>query len=218
MIGAVDIGGTKIAVGMVNSDGKVLARRECALQRLIAATPDALRRIVEMLRAIAETADTQISGVGIGCTGPVYPLTGEIGEVNFFPHWKGENPVRDLGRILQTGVAMENDADAAALGEAGWGAGRRRSRFIYVTVGTGIGAGIVLDGQLYRGVDHSHPEIGHHIIDPSGPALRLRLSRLLGVTGRRSGYGCMAREKCSARIYPGGRSDREEDLRTGAAR
>jgi glucokinase len=64
---------------------------------------------------------------------------------------------------------MENDADASALGEAGWGAAQNKSRLIYVTVGTGIGAGIILDGRLYRGVDNAHPEIGHHVIDPAGP-------------------------------------------------
>ncbi len=167
MIGAVDIGGTKIAVGMIDRHGKVLARLDCSTEA-DRGYPDALRRIVEMLRATAQTANTKTSGIGIGSTGPVYPLTGEIGEVNFFPHWKGENPVRDLSRIFEVSVAMENDADAAALGEAGWGAGQNKSRLIYVTVGTGIGTGLVLDGQLYRGVDQSHPEIGHHVIDPSG--------------------------------------------------
>ncbi len=168
LIGAVDIGGTKIAVGMIDSDGKVLARRECPTGA-DGGYADALRRIIDMLRATALTANAQISGIGIGSTGPVYPLTGEIGEVNFFPHWKGANPVRDLGQSFQVRVAMENDADAAALGEASWGAGRSKSKLIYVTVGTGIGAGIILDGQVYRGVDQSHPEIGHHVIDPSGP-------------------------------------------------
>src|SRR5205085_12070702 len=66
-------------------------------------------------------------------------------------------------------VALENDGDAAALAEAGWGAGRNRTRLIYVTVGTGIGGGIILDGKLYRGVDGAHPEVGHHVIDPAGP-------------------------------------------------
>ena len=168
MIGAVDIGGTKIAVGIIDSEGKVLVRRECPTDA-DRGYPDALRRIIEMLRATAQAANTQISGIGIGSTGPVYPLTGEIGDVNFFPHWKGENPVRDLSQSFQVKVAMENDADAAALGEASWGTGQSKSRLIYVTVGTGIGAGIVLDGQVYRGVDQSHPEIGHHVIDPSGP-------------------------------------------------
>jgi glucokinase len=66
-------------------------------------------------------------------------------------------------------VALENDGDAAALAEAGWGAGRNRSRLIYVTVGTGIGGGMVFDGKLYRGVDGAHPEVGHHVVDPAGP-------------------------------------------------
>ena len=168
LIGAVDIGGTKIAVGMIDSDGKVLSRLECPTDA-DRGYPEALRRITEMLRATAQTANAQISGIGIGSTGPVYPLTGAIGDVNFFPHWNGENPVRDLHQTFQVTVAMENDADAAALAEAGWGAGQNKSRLIYVTIGTGIGTGLVIDGQLYRGVDHSHPEIGHHVIDPSGP-------------------------------------------------
>jgi glucokinase len=168
LIAAVDIGGTKIAVGMIDPQGKVLARGECptAPERGYA---EALQRIAQMLRAAAQTAETQISGVGIGSTGPVYPLTGEFGEVNFFPHWKGENPVQDLSRIFQVKAAIENDGDAAALGEAGWGAGRNKTKLIYLTVGTGIGTGLLFDGQLYRGVDQSHPEIGHHLVDPSGP-------------------------------------------------
>ena len=85
MIGGVDIGETKIAVGVINSDGKVLARQECATDP-DRGYADALRRIIEMLLATAKTANTQISGIGIGATGPVYPLTGEIGDVNFFPH------------------------------------------------------------------------------------------------------------------------------------
>lgn len=77
--------------------------------------------------------------------------------------------MRDLERRFEVRVAMENDADAAALGEARWGAGKNKSRLIYVTVGTGIGAGILLNGNVYRGADQAHPEIGHHVIDPSGP-------------------------------------------------
>ena len=168
MIGAVDIGGTKIAVGMVDAEGKVLARRDCPTNG-DAEYSRALRNIEEMLHATARQANAKISGIGIGSTGPVFPLTGEIGDVNFFPGWKGENPVKDLARLFQVNVAIENDADAAALGEAGWGAGQNKKRLIYVTVGTGIGTGFIVDGQLYRGVDYSHPEIGHHVIDANGP-------------------------------------------------
>jgi len=169
VIAAVDIGGTKIAAGMVTDEGRVISRLETptAAGRGYAA---ALERTVELLHEAARKADCQITGIGIGCTGPIDPITGVIGNVNHFPEWEGENPVRDLESRFRVPVAIENDADAAALGEAGWGAGKNKTRLIYVTVGTGIGAGIILDGHLYRGVAGSHPEIGHHFIDPSGPS------------------------------------------------
>lgn len=167
MIGAVDIGGTKIAAGMVDESGKVLSRTQ------IASDPHnyraGLEQIAGMLRKAASEAGAGISGIGIGSTGPVDPMRGEFGEVDFLPGWRGKNIVDDLAKIFQVTVALENDGDAAALAEAGWGAGRNRSRLIYVTVGTGIGGGFIFDGKLYRGVDGAHPEIAHQVIDPAGP-------------------------------------------------
>ncbi len=168
MIGAVDIGGTKIAGGVVDDAGKVLARLETPTEAA-RAYPDGLRHIIRMLREAAQKTNTELSGIGIGSTGWVYPSTGEFGDVDFLPGWKGCNPVQDLTREFGVRVALENDGDASALGEAAWGAGKGKSRLIYVTVGTGIGGGIILDGQLYRGTDKSHPEVGHHVIDASGP-------------------------------------------------
>jgi len=168
MVGAVDIGGTKIAVGIIDSLGRILARGECPTLPG-QGYPSALLRTERLLRRAMEESGARISGIGVGSTGPVDPFSGEIGEVNFFPAWRGENPVRDLENRFQVPVALENDADAAALAEAGWGAGQNKTRLVYVTVGTGIGSGIILDGELYRGVDGAHPEIGHHGIDPSGP-------------------------------------------------
>ena len=168
MIAAVDIGGTKIAVGMVDNDGRVLSQAECPTdaERGYA---EALKRIEHLLRAMLTAAGGELAGIGIGSTGPVDPLTGEFGDVNFFPTWRGQNLVVDLARIFGVRVAIENDADASALAEAAWGAGKNKKRLIYVTIGTGIGAGIVLDGQVYRGADGAHPEIGHHVIDATGP-------------------------------------------------
>jgi glucokinase len=168
MIGAVDIGGTKIGVGVVDDDGGVLSQTQCPTDAE-RGYEEALARIEKMLRAMAKTANVELTGIGIGSTGPVDPFTGEFGEVNFFPAWRGSNPVADLARIFGVQVAMENDADASALAEAAWGAGKDKKCLIYVTVGTGIGGGVILDGQLYRGVGGSHPEFGHHVIDPSGP-------------------------------------------------
>ncbi len=168
MVGAIDIGGTKIAVGIVNSDGEVLFRLESATEG-DGPYQSALDRTVDMLRRAVAKTGAKLEGIGVGSTGPVYPSTGEIGDVSFFPHWRGQNPVTDLKKIFGVPAAMENDANAAALGEAGWGSGKNKSRLIYVTVGTGIGVGVVLDGRVYRGADQAHPEIGHHVIDASSP-------------------------------------------------
>jgi glucokinase len=168
MIGAVDIGGTKIAVGMVDDRGKVRSKTAAATGRDFKYS-EGLERASEMLRQTARQAQVKITGIGIGSTGPVDPFSGEFGEVDFLPHWRGKNPVKDLARIFKVKVALENDADAGALAEAAWGAGKKKQRLIYITIGTGIGGAVVLDGKLYRGVDGAHPEFGHQVIDPSGP-------------------------------------------------
>ena len=166
--GAVDIGGTKIAVGAVDADGRVLAKEETptAAQKGFDA---AMKRVAAMLERVRSKAGEPLGGIGIGCTGPVDPVSGEIGDVEFLPGWKGCNPVRVLSHDCRVSAAMENDADAMSLGESRWGAGRGKKSMIFVTVGTGIGGGIVIDGVLYRGVGGAHPEIGHHIIDQDGP-------------------------------------------------
>jgi glucokinase len=167
-IGAIDIGGTKIAVAVVNNAGRILARTETPTQSA-GTYPHALKRIIDMLRAMESAAGVSIAGIGIGSTGPVDPILGKFGELDTIPQWSGASPVEDLTREFAIPVALENDADAGALAEAKWGAGKDKSRLIYITIGTGIGGGFILDGQLYRGVDGAHPEVAHQVIDLSGP-------------------------------------------------
>jgi glucokinase len=169
MIGAVDIGGTKIAVGAVDENGSILARLQSPTDAR-SGFANAVQRIEDMLREVSQMAGADLAGVGIGCTGPIDPFVGTIGNVEFLPGWDGKDLVGELRDKIHVQVAMENDADAAALAEARWGGGRGKKSFIQVAVGTGIGAGIILDGKLYRGVHGSHPEIGHQVIDSSGPA------------------------------------------------
>lgn len=169
MIIGIDIGGTKIAVGLVDEDGQVRARAEC-LTEPEHGFADGLERIAALTRNLLPSKYSPAQGIGIGCTGPVYPASGIIGKVDFLPNWENAPLATELERIFNIPVAMENDADAAALGEWMWGAGRGARTFLYVTISTGIGGGLIVNGQLYRGVDGAHPEIGHHVIDPSGPA------------------------------------------------
>lgn len=122
-----------------------------------------------MVREAALEAGATVSGIGIGSAGPVDPIHGMIGKADTLPGWEGTNLIGWLSNEFQVSVALENDADAAALGEAAVGAGRGESVLVYVTISTGIGTGVVLDGRLYRGIDGSHPEIGHLVIEASGP-------------------------------------------------
>jgi len=169
LVAAVDIGGTKIAVGIVTRAGRILAQAACPT------APEqgfdaAMQRTVELLRDCARQAGAQPEAVGIGCTGPVDPLTGELGEVNLLPGWQGRNLTEALSAGIGLPAAVENDADAAALAEAGFGSGRGARSFLLVAVGTGIGVGMVLDGRLYRGAGGAHPELGHMVIEPGGLA------------------------------------------------
>ena len=166
-IGAVDIGGTKIAVGAIREDGKITKRLECPTE------PEkgfqlAMQRIVTMLRELSADG-TKLGGIGVGCPGPLDPFTGVIGEVGTLPGWQGGSLVDALQPAMDLTVAVENDADAAALAEGRWGKKTASGSFIYVTISTGIGGGILLDGKLYRGVDGAHPEFGHQVLDHSGP-------------------------------------------------
>src|SRR5260370_34108764 len=151
-----------MAVGMVNDTGQVLSRRE--LPAAADNYANGLAAVASMLRETAREAGAEITGIGIGSTGPVNPISGQFGEVDFLPGWRGQNPVKDLARMFKVQVVLENDADAAALAEAGWGAGKNKSRLIYVTVGTGIGGGVVVDGQRYRGVSAYPPDMGRRVI------------------------------------------------------
>src|SRR5260370_1246159 len=119
MIGAVDIGGTKLAVGMVTESGQVLSRKESPTDA--GRYGNGLATIAGLLRETAQIAGVEITGIGIGSTGPVDPFTGKFGEVDFLPGWRGQNPVEDLARMFRVQVALENDADAAPtrLGESG---------------------------------------------------------------------------------------------------
>ncbi|MCC7010482.1 MAG: ROK family protein [Acidobacteria bacterium] len=167
VIGAVDVGGTKIAVGLVGDRGDVLSRVDLPTEPG-RSFDDAMNRVIDALSGCLRHVRCALRGIGIGATGPIDHVTGAFGSVPFFPHWQGGNPAASLAGAFGVTVAVENDADAAALGEAEWGVGRGARRFIFVTVGTGIGGGIVIDGRLYRGAGGTHPELGHIVIEASG--------------------------------------------------
>lgn len=168
-MGALDIGGTKLAAAVVSDEGVVIARRS----RPTALYPDPTLAVVALRAMLSECeaeCGRRIEGIGIGCTGPVDPFTGSLGVVDLLPGWDGYPLVSRLNELTGVSVALENDADAGVLAESQWGAGKGASHFLYVTVGTGIGVGAMINGRLYRGAGGVHPEAGHMTIDSSGPS------------------------------------------------
>ena len=158
----IDVGGTKTAALLVRRDGTVLARD-------VRPTPAedqqaTLETMVEAARAVA-TAD--VTGVGIAAAGMV-DLQGVL---RYAPNlaWRDAPLVSHVGEALGLPAVADNDANAAAWGEYRHGAGRGSRHLLMVSVGTGIGGGIVLDGRLFRGANGFAAEIGHVVVEPSGP-------------------------------------------------
>jgi glucokinase len=167
-----DIGGTKIAIAAVDGSGRIVARHllpteaergfDRAIDRIVAAG--------DLVLAEAGWTRDNLCGVGVGCTGPVSAQRGIINNPYTLPGWVECPIVARLQSIYKRPVFLENDADAAALGETFAGAAQDCRRLVMLTFGTGVGGGAIIDGFVYRGVQGEHPELGHIPIDSSGPA------------------------------------------------
>jgi len=169
---ALDIGGTKIALATVREDGKIV--REASLptesERGFASGIVRIRASVLSLLAESGWAVGSFAGIGVGCAGPVDPARGTIDNPFTLPGWEGGNVVAALGEAFSCPVVLENDADAAILGECWRGAGRGKDPVLMLTFGTGIGGAAFVAGGLLRGAGGAHPEPGHVIADPAGPS------------------------------------------------
>lgn len=165
----VDIGGTKVAIGVVESTGKVI--EQSVIPTDLTITPyDMISRINREVNKVIQNANipTQhIKGIGIGAPGPLDSKKGMITCPPNLPTWK-DIPIKEwVEKEFDFPVRLENDANAAALAEKWIGAGQSCNHFIYMTVSTGIGSGIICDGKLLRGRKGNAGDIGHMVVDPS---------------------------------------------------
>ena len=154
---ALDIGGTNVRAALVDADGTILARRTAPTERDGAGT---------LLALASEVVDPRVTAIGIGVTGPVDHVSGVVDNPHTLPGWEG----LDLPGVFTSfgvPVVVDNDANAAALGE--WWTGARADRLAMVTLGTGIGVGFVVRGEVVRGPGGVHGEAGHQVLDPNGP-------------------------------------------------
>jgi glucokinase len=164
----VDLGGTNIKIGIVTDKGKLIKKTsvkteaECGPKKVISNIQKGIEEILIQNKC-------KIQGIGIGCPGVVSIKKGIVESAPNLPGWKNIK----LGPIIKNKfdykVHLENDANAAAIGELIFGAGKKLDSFIMVTLGTGVGGGIVFNKKIFRGEFGAAGEIGHISIDINGP-------------------------------------------------
>jgi predicted NBD/HSP70 family sugar kinase len=132
---------------------------------------DAVELLDQTLRA-AEVERDQVIGVGMGIPGPVDQSTGQLGDSTILPGWVGVEAAPAMSDALGLPVEVDNDANLGALSEWMWGAARGHSEVVYLKVATGIGGGLIVGGRPYGGAGGTAGEIGHIVIDPTGPICR----------------------------------------------
>ncbi|WP_139328602.1 ROK family protein [Paenibacillus odorifer] len=161
----IDLGGTKIAAALFDSKG-VLLNRELMETAGASTAEEVVQRMIGMIRSVSE--GRPLMGVGLASPGAVNSQDGIVIHGTNLPEWDNVPLKRWMESELGVEVKVVNDANAAAWGEYVRGAGKGSNNMVYVTFSTGIGAGIVMDGELLLGTNSFAGELGHNIIDPSG--------------------------------------------------
>ncbi|MFJ6694692.1 ROK family protein [Streptomyces sp. NPDC091272] len=170
----VDFGHTHLRVAVGNLAHQVLAEESEPLDVDASAAQgfDRAEQLVKRLIEATGVSQDKVIGVGLGVPGPIDVESGRLGSTAILPGWQGINPSEELSARLGVPVYVDNDANLGALGELVWGAGRGVRDLAYIKVASGVGAGLVIDGRVYRGPGGTAGEIGHITLDESGPVCR----------------------------------------------
>ncbi len=173
ILAGVDIGGTKCAVCLGKWDHAAGTSIEIIAKSSFptpASPHAAIQGLVEALeRLMAEHGVTELQAVGISCGGPLDSKAGLICSPPNLPNWDRIDVFTPFRQRFGVTVGLQNDANACALAEWKWGAGVGCRNMIFLTFGTGMGAGLILNGQLYSGTNDMAGEVGHVRIDDDGP-------------------------------------------------
>lgn len=164
----VDLGGTSIKLGVVTQSGKIV--KKLSLRTEAEKGPKkVIGNIIAGISKLTEKSNYKISGIGIGCPGVVTPGKGIVENPPNFPGWEKVNIKKIISQEFKKPVFVDNDANAAAIGELTFGSGKKFKSFIMITLGTGVGGGIVMNKKIYHGDFGAAGEIGHISIDFNGP-------------------------------------------------
>ncbi|ALU96803.1 transcriptional regulator [Streptomyces sp. TSRI0445] len=170
----VDFGHTHLRVAVGNLAHQVLAEESEPLD-VDASSAEGFGRAEVLVNRLIEATGIgpdKVIGVGLGVPGPIDVESGTLGSTSILPGWTGINPSEELSGRLGVPVYVDNDANLGALGELVWGSGRGVKDLAYIKVASGVGAGLVIDGTIYRGPGGTAGEIGHITLDESGPVCR----------------------------------------------
>ncbi len=173
----IDIGGTKCAVLLGAQQGgkdsrPVLMKKVLFETRRMGGPDEAIHRFIQTIQDMMDAygvPQKEIVGIGISCGGPLDRREGLILNPPNLPGWVNVPICKMLGRRFGLPVVLENDANACALAEWKYGAGRGYSNVVFLTFGTGLGAGLILDGRLYHGTNDMAGEVGHIRLTECGP-------------------------------------------------
>ncbi|MFD7745228.1 ROK family protein [Streptomyces sp. NPDC059698] len=170
----VDFGHTHLRVAVGNLAHQVLAEEAEPLD-VDASSAEGFDRAEVLVKRLIEATGIgpdKVIGIGLGVPGPIDVESGTLGSTSILPGWTGINPSEELSGRLGVPVYVDNDANLGALGELVWGSGRGVKDLAYIKVASGVGAGLVIDGTIYRGPGGTAGEIGHITLDESGPVCR----------------------------------------------
>jgi predicted NBD/HSP70 family sugar kinase len=168
----VDLGATHVAVALTDLRGRVLSWKE--MDHPVRIDPDGTRALVIKLcdDCLEEWNDgaSHLMRIGVAVPSPVDPLNPRMLSEVVIPAWQGESGLEQLQLKYGVPVQVDNDANLGALAEHWWGAGKGVNDFVYIKIAHGIGAGYILNGEIYRGAGGVAGEMGHLPIDPNGPS------------------------------------------------
>ncbi len=165
----VDLGGTNIVAGVVDENYKILAKAKCKT-RAERSAQEIMGDMASLCREAAKRAGVsfaEVASVGIGCPGTCNTQTGVVEYANNL-NFENVPLVKQMGAMLNVPVYIGNDANAAALGEALAGAAKGANSCVCITLGTGVGGGVVIDGKIYEGCNYAGAELGHTVIQMNG--------------------------------------------------
>ncbi len=205
LYGAIDLGGTKLRVIVADLEGNIAGEIIRPSEADEGPEP-VINRMIELLEAAAVQAGvalSQLRAVGVASPGALDLLHGRVQGAPQLPGWDGVPLVEIMSERLGIPALLENDANAAALGENRFGAGRGTRFMIYHTISTGVGGGIIIDGKVYHGVSGSAGELGHLTVWFNGPRCLCGERGHLEAIASGTGIAWRAQEMIEAGKAPG---------------